>query len=111
MTPLLTASSTCSAGTTAPAGSISILSRPPVRSEAFLHQSIANSWYRNFAGQVLWNLRVIVAACALAIIGAARVVAPPAIPAARNLRRGLFIVPPWLLLFLLARGEARALRE
>ena len=42
--PLLTASTTCSPGTTAPAGSMSIFSRPWVRSKTFLVQSMANSW-------------------------------------------------------------------
>ena len=42
--PLLTASTTCNPGTTAPAGSISIFRRPPVSSAAFFVQSTANSW-------------------------------------------------------------------
>jgi hypothetical protein len=44
MTPLLAASITCRPGTTAPAGSMSILSLPPDMSATFFVQSTASSW-------------------------------------------------------------------
>jgi hypothetical protein len=48
-----TASSRPKAGTTAPAGSTSILRSPPVMSLTFLAKSSAYSWKISFEGQVL----------------------------------------------------------
>src|SRR6267142_1967788 len=76
------------AGTTAPAGSTSILRSPPVMSFTFLAKSLAYSWKISFDGQVLCQ-RMEIGPCALAIIGKPSVAAPVAAAAApvRNLRR------------------------
>src|SRR5262249_48742402 len=57
------------AGTTAPAGSTSILRSPPVMSLTFLAKSSAYSWKMSFDGQVLWN-RMLIGPCALTTAGA-----------------------------------------
>src|SRR4029453_2405889 len=82
-----TASSRPKAGTTAPAGSTSIFSSPPVMSLIFLAKSPAYSWKMSFAGQVDCQRMEVgpVAACPLPIIGNASAPAPAA--PARNLRR------------------------
>jgi hypothetical protein len=75
------------AGTTAPAGSTSILRSPPVMSFTFLAKSFAYSWKMSFAGQVLCQ-RMEIGPWALAIIGKPSAAAPPAAAApVRNLRR------------------------
>ena len=61
--PFETASSSWKAGTTAPAGSTSILRSPPVMSLTFLAKSSAYSWKMSFDGQVL---------CQRMLIGALR---------------------------------------
>lgn len=73
-----TASSRPKAGTTAPAGSTSIFSSPPVMSLTFSAKSSAYSWKMSLLGQVLWK-RICFGVCALAIIGAASAV-PAAAP-------------------------------
>ena len=52
------------AGTTAPAGRISILRRPPAISSVFFPQSTKISWKMSFVGQVLCILKVTVACAA-----------------------------------------------
>jgi hypothetical protein len=64
-----TASSSWKAGTTAPAGSTSILRRPPAMSLTFLAKSLAYSWKMSLAGQVDWKRSVVV--CAVATMGTA----------------------------------------
>src|SRR6476660_8497752 len=75
------------AGTTAPAGSTSILRSPPVMSLTFLAKSSAYSWKMSFDGHVLWK-RMLIGPCALTTLGAAMAAAPaPRAPVLRNLRR------------------------
>ena len=77
------------AGTTAPAGSTSILSRPPAMSFTFLAKSVAYSWKMSLAGQVLWNRNEVGAAWAITI-GALRLApAATAAPLSRLRRRGV----------------------
>src|SRR5512139_3509346 len=85
--PLLTASSSPNAGTTAPEGSNSIFRREPPMSLTFLTKSLAYSWKMSFAGQVLWKRRVVV--WALETIGNPRAAVPAVAAAAleRNFRR------------------------
>src|SRR3972149_3353504 len=87
--PFDTASSRPKAGTTAPAGSTSILSSPPVMSFTFLAKSSAYSWKISLVGQVLWNLRLVISA--LTMLGKPIVAAPPteAAVAVRNFRRDI----------------------
>jgi hypothetical protein len=88
---LVTASSRPNAGTTAPAGSTSILRSPPVMSFTFLAKSLAYSWKMSFAGQVLCQ-RIEIGPCALTMAGKPRVAAPVAAAAPlRNLRRETLI--------------------
>jgi hypothetical protein len=74
--------------TTAPAGSTSILRRPPDMSFTFLVKSTAYSWKMSFAGQVDCQ-RMVIGDCATEIIGKPAATAPavPVAAAARNLRR------------------------
>src|SRR3990172_3467371 len=85
--PFETASSRPKAGTTAPAGSTSILSSPPVMSFTFLAKASANSWKISLVGQVLWNRSEVISA--REIIGNPIAAAPPteAAVAVRNFRR------------------------
>src|SRR2546425_6520571 len=69
------------AGTTAPAGSTSILRSPPVMSLTFLAKSSAYSWKMSFCGQVLCH-RIVMGPCALATVGAVAAAAAPATTAA-----------------------------
>ncbi len=86
--PFDTASRRSNAFTTAPAGSTSILRRPPVMSFTFFAKSRAYSWKMSFVGQVDWKRRLI-GAWATWIVGAAATTAPAAPTAAflRNERR------------------------
>src|SRR5512138_1006238 len=86
--PFATASRRSNAFTTAPAGSTSILRRPPVMSFTFLAKSRAYSWKMSFVGHVLCQ-RIVIGACATWIVGAAATAAPAAPTAAffRNDRR------------------------
>src|SRR4029077_5376071 len=84
-TPLETASSNWNAGTTAPAGSTSILRSPPVMSLTFLLKSIAYSWKISFDGQVLCH-RILMGPWALTTVGATTATLATAAPL-RNLRR------------------------
>ena len=68
--PFDTASRRSNAFTTAPAGSTSILRRPPVMSFTFLAKSRAYSWKMSFVGQVDWKRRLI-GTWATSIVGAA----------------------------------------
>ena len=68
--PFDTASSSWNAGTTAPAGSTSILRSPPVMSLTFLAKSSAYSWKMSFDGQVLCQ-RMLIGPWALTTLGAA----------------------------------------
>src|SRR5215510_3298706 len=90
--PLVTASSRPNAGTTAPAGSTSILRSPPVMSFTFLAKSSAYSWKMSFAGHVLCQ-RMLIGPCALTTAGKPSVA--PAVAAAapaRNFRRASRLV-------------------
>src|SRR3989441_7914182 len=80
------------AGTSAPAGSTSILRSPPVMSLTFLAKSSAYSWKMSFCGPVLCQ-RIEIGPWALATIGKPSVAAPVAASAAplRNVRRGLSV--------------------
>src|SRR6476620_2591554 len=86
--PLETASSRPKAGTTAPAGSTSILRSPPVMSLIFLAKSSAYSWKMSFDGQVLWN-RMLIGPCALTAAGAATLAAAATAAPFRKRRRVL----------------------
>src|SRR5262249_61837662 len=86
--PLVTASMRSNALTTAPAGSTSILSWPPVISLTFLAKSWAYSWKISFAPQVLCQ-RQVIGSCALAMVGRATAAVDAAAAPLRNLRRGL----------------------
>jgi hypothetical protein len=79
--PFATASSRSNAFTTAPAGSTSILRRPPLISFTFLAKSRAYSWKMSFVGHVDWKRRLI-GACATWIVGATATAAPAAPTAA-----------------------------
>src|SRR4029079_239517 len=83
-TPCAPASSNGNAGTTAPAGSTSILRSPPVMSLTFLAKSCAYSWQISFDGQVLCH-RMLIGPCAETTLGAATAVAVA--PAASTNRR------------------------
>src|SRR5436190_12778264 len=95
--PLDTASMRPKAGTTAPAGSTSILSSPPAMSFTLLAKSRAYSWKMSFADQVdCQRMEVGPVACwPLPIIGNASAEAPAA--PARNLRRVVLLMDFLLL--------------
>src|SRR5438093_906651 len=109
--PRDTASISPKAGTTAPAGSTSILRSPPVMSLTFLAKSRAYSWKMSFCGHVLCQ-RIVMGPCALATLGKPRAAAPVAATAApfRNLRRDAAAIAPSALiqhLLLLGRFPSR----
>ncbi len=83
-----TASSRPKAGTTAPAGSTSILRSPPVMSFTFLAKSSAYSWKMSFWGQVLCQ-RIEIGPCALATIGKPSVATLATAALWRNRRLGV----------------------
>jgi hypothetical protein len=82
---LETASSRSKAFTTAPAGSTSILRRPPDMPFTLPAKSRAYSWKMSFAGQVLCQ-RMVIGDCATEIMGKP-IAAAPAVPAAALLRK------------------------
>src|SRR5262249_9283066 len=75
------------AGTTAPAGSTSILRSPPVMSFTFFAKSSAYSWKMSFCGHVDCH-RIVIGPCAFRTAGTPNVAAPAATAApVRNVRR------------------------
>src|SRR5690606_7850013 len=87
--PADTASSRLNAGTTAPAGRISMRSWPSAMSLTFLAKSTANSWKMSFDGQVLCMRSVMGPDWAREMAGKPSAVpaAPAAAAPARNFRR------------------------
>src|SRR5262245_8804030 len=101
--PCDTASSRPNAGTTAPAGSTSILRSPPVISLIFFAKSSAYSWKMSLEGQVLCQRRL-TGPCALTTLGAATTAAVARTALLRNLRREVL---PGARVFALLIGSSR----